>query len=1163
MGSQDEDPKLGMAPTAVGAVGTVASQPTIAAGSIASQPTMASEPRQPAVPSGIDPTVASFDRGLPQLTPSRMVVVQADMYQRLDELARGGLGRISRARDVRSGRTVAIKEMIASTEDAAVRFAREAMITANLEHPAIVPVYEVGRWPSGEPFFAMKLVKGRPLNVVIEEAQDLDARLALVSHVLTVADALAYAHGEKIIHRDLKPHNVLCGAHGETVVIDWGLARRIDEEETTYSLHRRISAEPGQTYVGAIMGTPAYMPPEQARGKRVDERADVYAIGAMLYHLLSGRPAYAGKTLDELIEKVRSGPPAPLVELVPEVPPDLAAIVIRAMAPEASDRYPTALELATDLRRFTTGQLVLAHRYTRGQRIRRFVAKHRGAVTISVLALAALVVGGAFSVASIVSARDDARSEQGRAESERGRADRERDEVRRQLVAAHTDRARVELSVEHPREALAFLAAAGDIAGLDANVRYLAARALSSIPSGKRFPELDIQNVEFIPGSHDLVIGSGASLIRWNPASDAKVWENPGKGGDVLMLGSDRLIVGRERALIVLDLATGKEIRKIEAPSVVPLAGLLGHDHARRWIAAVTLAGVELFDLQANAHVASIKLGPNNQVPLVSPDGQHLAVGMAVSDVQNKLQLVDRTGRVLAALCNDCRTLRAVIDGIAITDYRVGEPNHVKLFDWSGKQLLDLAPASVAEVTEIAQSPDGRWLAIFLSDGMFEMHEVGKGLRWRQTISDRAYEAKFDARGRLWLLGSYVSTHLYDAATGIELARWALGGFAMRISDDGDQIAVATPRIGVTSWSVQRGAFEVLAPSAARVRKVVFDGDRLFTSSDDGLVSLYEPGKPVRTFAKHQERVTALQVVGAELMTSSRDNTTVIRDASTGAELERHAVGPRAALSPDGAHLALSGLDGNVSLVDRKTKASRVIGKFSTEVSSIRWTPDGSKFAAIDNNSMTMVWSADGTKVKDLPSAETGIDVVFSNDSKWMGIIGGTPQAIVHSVEPGVPARVLEPTRMPSVTMSVAFSPGDSRVAFSDQGRVRIWKFPQVELETTIPTGTEVVALAWSPDGTLLYGAGVDRKVHAWEIPRGLGATELGTVSEVYGLTFDPKRPRMALVTLGAAMLWNLDTLTLDLPKLRALVSCLDERDPVTGETHRIDVAACNRITAP
>src|SRR5262249_3167731 len=154
---------------------------------------------------------------LPPVDPARYHIVR--------EFARGGLGRILEVRDLRIDRVVALKEMLRDSDPAYARFVREAMITARLEHPAIVPVHDIGRWPSGEPFYSMKLVSGRSLHEVIRDTPSLDGRLALVPNVIAVADAIAYAHNQGIIHRDLKPANVLVGAFGETVVIDWGLAK--------------------------------------------------------------------------------------------------------------------------------------------------------------------------------------------------------------------------------------------------------------------------------------------------------------------------------------------------------------------------------------------------------------------------------------------------------------------------------------------------------------------------------------------------------------------------------------------------------------------------------------------------------------------------------------------------------------------------------------------------------------------------------------------------------------------------------------------------------------------------------------------------------------------------------------------------------------------------
>src|SRR5262249_39665936 len=161
--------------------------------------------------------------------------------------------------------------------------------------------YEAGRWPTGEPFYAMEMVRGVSLDHVIPGKRTLDERLALLPNVIAAADALAYAHSQHIIHRDLKPGNVLVGKFGETVVIDWGLAKDLENPNDAPPKPAAPvpfptdAADAGLTVAGSVMGTPSYMPPEQARGEVVDERADVYSLGAILYSVLAGRPPYRGK----------------------------------------------------------------------------------------------------------------------------------------------------------------------------------------------------------------------------------------------------------------------------------------------------------------------------------------------------------------------------------------------------------------------------------------------------------------------------------------------------------------------------------------------------------------------------------------------------------------------------------------------------------------------------------------------------------------------------------------------------------------------------------------------------------------------------------------------------------------------------------------------------
>ncbi len=377
---------------------------------------------------GLGPTVDTGPAGATP-GPDALAEVSPAAYQLEGEVARGGMGRILLARDRRLGRTVALKELHEGAGPGApARFVREALVTARLQHPAVVPVYEAGRWPDGRPFYAMKLVEGRSLEALLREAKGLAARLALLPHLIAVAEAVAYAHSQRVIHRDLKPANVLVGPFGETVVVDWGLAREVgatgpDEHEENAPVFAPATGE-GQTVTGTVLGTPHYMPPEQARGLPVDERADVYALGAMLYFLLTGAPPHAGRTAEEALLAAATGSVEPVDRREPLAPPDLVAIVRKAMAPAPAERYPTAMELAVDLRRFQTGQLVSAYRYSTRDLARRFLHRHRTAVAVATVLSAALVVAVATGFLAV---RRQARV----AEAERDRAQRAAEKAER------------------------------------------------------------------------------------------------------------------------------------------------------------------------------------------------------------------------------------------------------------------------------------------------------------------------------------------------------------------------------------------------------------------------------------------------------------------------------------------------------------------------------------------------------------------------------------------------------------------------------------------------------------------------------------------------------------------------------------------------------------
>ncbi len=362
--------------------------------------------------------------------------ISRSVYIVRGELARGGMGKILVAEDTRLGRDVALKELIVVDPMLVARFAREVRMTARLQHPGIVAVYEAGRWPDGEPFYAMRLVKGRSLEKVVESRPELADRLRLVSNLVNLTEAMAYAHDRNIIHRDLKPANVLVGDYGETVVIDWGLAKDLEEDDVDAAAAPVANRE-GLTMHGSIVGTPAYMPPEQARGETVDKRADVYAIGALIWHVLAGRAPFTGTSVDEILESVKASTLAPLATLVPEVPQELVTIVERAMAHDPDLRYPSARELAEDLASFQAGKLVASHHYSTWQLARRWVRRHRALV----LAIVALLVGGgivaAVTVRQVLAERDRAEAATTAALAEQGR---------KELVASHPRRAAVYLA---------------------------------------------------------------------------------------------------------------------------------------------------------------------------------------------------------------------------------------------------------------------------------------------------------------------------------------------------------------------------------------------------------------------------------------------------------------------------------------------------------------------------------------------------------------------------------------------------------------------------------------------------------------------------------------------------------------------------------------------
>jgi len=444
-------------------------------------------------------------------------LIDKQRYKITGEFARGGMGRILLAYDRSTGREVAIKELIGSQHEAdpdpeggrlgatgptmqagpsmvagrgvpgspqlsespppdeitVERFLREAKITSRLEHPNIVPVYEIAQRKDGVWYYTMKFVRGVTLskrlreisrNNELDDKAKLAERIKLLGVFIDVCNAVAFAHSKGVVHRDLKPDNIMVGEFGETIVLDWGLARveGEDSKKVTHILSTKSLRSSGQrkkkkadesdsstsarlTMMGSVVGTPSYMPPEQALGKleEVDEASDTYALGTILYELLSGTRAYPGDDAYDILDAVLAGPPPALTSIAPDVPPELAAVATKAMAREKRARFQKASSLAAEIRAWRDGRAVASYKYSTGEQVKRIVKRHRAVVMTGAAALLLLLIGATFALISINAEKNEAENARGHAVEAQVTAE----SANRELLAEKQAREKLEAEV--------------------------------------------------------------------------------------------------------------------------------------------------------------------------------------------------------------------------------------------------------------------------------------------------------------------------------------------------------------------------------------------------------------------------------------------------------------------------------------------------------------------------------------------------------------------------------------------------------------------------------------------------------------------------------------------------------------------------------------------
>lgn len=681
-------------------------------------------------------------------------------YELLEEVARGGMGVVFRARQRSLGRQVAVKVLLGghfAGAEARARFREEAAAAAALQHPHIVAIHEVGEH-EGQPFFSMDFVEGRTLAALVAEQGPLPGRRA-AELLAVIARAVAFAHGQGVLHRDLKPSNVLLDPFGQPRITDFGLAKRL----------RGSSAE--LTATGQALGSPAYAAPEQVRGRgELGPAADVYSLGALLYHLLTGRPPFQGDTLAAVLRQVAEGEPVSPRRLNPSVSRDLETICLKCLEKEPARRYPDAAALAEDLERTVRHEPLRARPVGPLAHAWRWARRHPAVAVLGALlglTLLGVAAGSAVAAARLARAERAAVGHLRRALLDEARALRlGGDALARQAILDRVAQA-VALGLDEAGTVRARSEAAAALA-----LTEVGAKPLLDLPPEAPFEEVW---VDLAAGVRLEASGPGRLRLRGPSGSPEREVSLGSRRVRAIEDASPNLrwvVLRHPEGVGLWDLAAGRLVHETPRPLsravLAPGGGWAVVEQADDALAVV--------DLESGA--VRLEFRPPDPIPngdsgwlclSVSPDGALLAGGRARTNMTDLFRLAD--GRRVYRLSGGEPMTAAAwsADGRRLaTGTRSG-----RIYVWQGPdtgeapwRLLHLLPTEAGAVETLAFSPDGRRLAAGTSGHGVAVFDLVTQRRLLQA-SGRARRLGFDGPDRVGPLlerGVVQALHLHGAA---------------------------------------------------------------------------------------------------------------------------------------------------------------------------------------------------------------------------------------------------------------------------------------------------------------------------------------------------------------------------------------------------------------